>query len=471
MVHYMPGDAGNTGDAAEGEASPVTLTTGRVTSDDLTPRAVVEALDRHVVGQGAAKRALAIALRNRARRRAVGGELARDITPRNILMIGPTGVGKTELARRLSRLTGSPFIKVEASKFTEVGYVGRDVESMVRDLMAEGMQLVREELEAEVCEKAQARVEDRLLDLLIPNSATMESDEGRSKKREAVRTQLRTGHLDDREIEVELSESAPQGLNIFGPGMETLGVDLGQLIPGLQQGQKKKKQRLEVSRARELLLQEESRSLVDDETVTRLARERVESSGIIFLDELDKVAGREGATGPDISREGVQRDLLPIVEGTTVQTKQGPVRTDHVLFIAAGAFHVSKPSDLIPELQGRFPVRVELSSLGKEEFVRILKEPDASLTRQAVALLATEGVHLELTYEALDAVADYAVQVNAATEDIGARRLHTILETLLEDISFEAPEREGDTVVIDAEAVHARLAEIVKDQDYSRYVL
>jgi ATP-dependent HslUV protease ATP-binding subunit HslU len=464
MVHYMPGDQ------VEGEREPSAgAPTGLVGAEDLTPRQVVEALDRHVVGQSKAKRALAIALRNRARRRAVGGELARDITPRNILMIGPTGVGKTELARRLARLTGSPFVKVEASKFTEVGYVGRDCESMIRDLVAEAVQLVREELEAEVRETASRRVEDRLLDLLVPG-APAESPESRRKRREAVRSQLRTGHLDDREVEVEISEQPPGGLSIFGPGMENVDFNLGGLMPGLFQG-RKKRQKVSVGRARELLLEEESRSLVDDETVNRQARERVESGGIVFLDEIDKVAGREGGRGPDVSREGVQRDLLPIVEGTTVQTKQGPVRTDHVLFIAAGAFHVSKPADLIPELQGRFPVRVELSSLGKDEFVRILSEPDASLTRQATALLATEGLELRFTDAALEAVADYAVQVNEATEDIGARRLHTILETLLEDLSFNAPERGAETVVIDAPQVHDVLRDIVGDRDYARYVL
>jgi ATP-dependent HslUV protease ATP-binding subunit HslU len=410
-------------------------------------------------------------MRNRLRRQAVEGPLAADITPRNILMIGPTGVGKTEIARRLARLTGSPFIKVEASKYTEVGYVGRDVESMVRDLVGEAIQMVREEQEAAVRERAEARMEDRIIDLLVPGGGTSVDADQVKRRREAVRVQLRSGHLDERRVEIDVTEP-PQGLNIFsGPGMENVELNLGAMMPGLLGGARTKRRSVSVKEAREILLAEESKKLVEDDAVKREALDRVQSSGMIFLDEIDKVAGREGAGGPDVSREGVQRDLLPIVEGTTVQTKWGPVRTDHVLFIAAGAFHVSKPSDLIPELQGRFPVRVELSSLGKDDFVRILTEPASSLTRQASALLAAEGVTLTFAQDGIEAIAEYAMRVNEMTEDIGARRLHTILETVLEDASFDASERAGAVVVVDAALVRSRLEGIVKDQDYTRYVL
>ena len=494
MVHYMPGDrtpgddghdAGARDDAAAAAPPPPEppeppereplLVAGRVAKDQLTPPQVVEALDRHVVGQAKAKRAVAIAMRNRLRRQAVGGVLAQDITPRNILMIGPTGVGKTEIARRLARLTGSPFIKVEASKYTEVGYVGRDVESMVRDLVGEAVQMVREEMEAAVRGRAETSVEERLVDLLISGGGTNVDAEAVRRRRESLKTQLRAGHLKDRRVDVDVEEApAFPGLSIFGGQGESIDLNLGGLqglagLPGM--GPRTKRRNVSIGEAREIFLAEEQKKLVDDEHVKREALDRVQTSGIIFLDELDKVAGREGSHGPDVSREGVQRDLLPIVEGTTVQTKWGPVRTDHVLFIAAGAFHVSKPSDLIPELQGRFPVRVELQSLGKDDFVRILTEPDSSLTRQASALLMTEGVSLTFTPDGVEAIAEYAMRVNSTTEDIGARRLHTILETVLEDASFSADALSGQEVRVDAERVHARLRDIVKDQDYTRYVL
>jgi len=466
MVHYMPGDDA-TGEPAPPPAQQAASPASRIPSEQLTPRQIVEALDRHVVGQADAKRAVAVAMRNRLRRQAVEGALAHDITPRNILMIGPTGVGKTEIARRLARLTGSPFIKVEASKYTEVGYVGRDVESMVRDLAGAAVSQVQQEEADAVRDRAERRVEDRLIDLLVPPGGTSIDAETVKRRREAVRQQLRAGHLDDRRVDVEVTEK-PQGLSIFGAGMDS--VDLSSLMPGLPLGRTKRKN-VSLPEARGIFLEEEQAKLVDDEQVKRRAIERVESSGIIFLDELDKVAGREGSRGPDVSREGVQRDLLPIVEGTTVQTKWGPVRTDHILFIAAGAFHVSKPSDLIPELQGRFPVRVQLSSLRREDFVRILTEPDSALTRQAQALLATEGVSLEFTPDGIEALADAAWRVNEATEDIGARRLHAALETVLEETSFRADALAGKSVVVDAALVKEKLGPILADKDHSRYVL
>ena len=471
MVHYMPGATG--GDApAEGApapaAAPAVPVAGRVGGGQSTPRQTVEALDRHVVGQAAAKRAVAVAVRNRLRRLAVGGALGADIVPKNILMIGPTGVGKTEIARRLAKLTGSPFVKVEASKYTEVGYVGRDVESMVRDLAAEAVLLVRAERDADVRDQATRRAEDRLIDLLVPPGGTSIDAEAVQRRREAVRTQLRAGHLEDRRVDVDVLEKPP-GIPIFGPGQES--VDLSSFLPSGFMQQQRKRRNVTVSEARRLLLEEEAGKLVDDEEISRLAVERAQTQGIIFIDEMDKIAGREGRTGPDVSREGVQRDLLPIVEGTTVQTKWGQVRTEHVLFIAAGAFHVSKPSDLIPELQGRFPVRVQLSSLTREDFVRILSEPDSSLVKQQQALLATEGVTLRFTQDGIEAIASTAARVNETNEDIGARRLHAILETVLDDVSFAGSELEGREVVVDAALVDAKLAPILKDQDYTRYVL
>jgi ATP-dependent HslUV protease ATP-binding subunit HslU len=514
--------------------------------DEMTPREIVTELDKYVVGQKAAKRAVAIALRNRMRRQKLTPDLADEIMPKNIIMIGPTGVGKTEIARRLAKLTNSPFLKVEASKFTEVGYVGRDVESIVRDLVEIAIDMVREEKLEEVEDKAELAAEDRLLDLLLPPTsaavtaaaatqepgtnviqlpASMNEDsvphvtvddkpgDREQRTREKLRQQFREGKLDERIVEMDVRDrNQPSFEIITNQGTEEMDINLKDMIPGLF-GQRTKKRKMKVAEAFEYLVQEEEGRLIDMDQVTRLAVERVEDSGMVFLDEIDKIAGREGGHGPDVSREGVQRDILPIVEGTTVNTKYGMVSTDHILFIAAGAFHVSKPSDLIPELQGRFPIRVELQSLTVEDFVRILTEPKSSLVKQAVALLETEGLKLEFTKEAIAEMAQFAFRVNETTENIGARRLHTILERVLDEISFQAPdlmkspraqateegvvaqiaasapaeggvqapplpviEREtaGVTekvIVVDPEYVRQQVASIVKDQDLSRYIL
>jgi ATP-dependent HslUV protease ATP-binding subunit HslU len=461
--------------------------------DEMTPRQIVAALDKHVVGQHAAKRAVAIALRNRVRRQKLQPDMAADVMPKNIIMIGSTGVGKTEIARRLARMSNSPFLKVEASKFTEVGYVGRDVESMIRDLTEIAVDMVRAEKIEEVAEKAEHNAEERVLDLLLPPrpSASLynfDSDDDSSdedgaaqgtdrddqfqKTREKLRAQLRDGKLDSRLVEMEVREKSFPTIEVAGPqGVEEMGINMKDMLGNLFQG-RTKRQRMRVSEALEYLIQEEEEQLVDMDSVARAALDRVESSGIIFLDELDKIAGREsGGGGPDVSREGVQRDLLPIVEGTNVNTRYGMVKTDHILFIAAGAFHVSKPSDLIPELQGRFPIRVALDSLTLEDFKRILTEPKNSLVKQYKALLETEGIELEFTDDSIDSLARYAVRVNEQTENIGARRLHTILEKVLDEISFLGPDLEPKQQVIDAEYVNGALAEIVKDQDLSRYVL
>ena len=449
--------------------------------DTLTPRQIVAELDKYVIGQAKAKRAVAIALRNRIRRQRLPQDMADEVTPKNILMIGPTGVGKTEIARRLARLAQSPFVKVEASKFTEVGYVGRDVESMVRDLVELAVDMVRAEKAGDVREKARQAAEERLLDLLLPPTRPMAAAddtairEQATRTRERLREQLRGGRLDDRVVEIDVPQNATPNFEVIaGTSVEEIGMNLKDMMGNLFQG-KSKTRSLKVPQALEHLVGEEQARLVDMDSVTRTAVQRVEQSGIIFIDEIDKIASRDsmagGGHGPDVSREGVQRDILPIVEGTTVNTKHGMVKTDHILFIAAGAFHVSKPSDLIPELQGRFPIRVELDSLTREDFVRILTEPRNALVNQYTALLGTEDVALTFTPGAVQRIADFAARVNDLNENIGARRLHTVMERLLDEISFDAPERARDAVTIDEAYVDRMLADIVRNEDLSRYIL
>ncbi|HEY0430693.1 MAG TPA: ATP-dependent protease ATPase subunit HslU [Pyrinomonadaceae bacterium] len=464
--------------------------------DEMTPRQIVAELDKHVVGQRNAKRAVAIALRNRIRRQKLPPEMAVDVMPKNMIMIGSTGVGKTEIARRLARMSNSPFLKVEASKFTEVGYVGRDVESMIRDLTEIAVDMTRQEKIDEVAEKAELNVEERILDMLLPpprsSSSFYDSDmstdddlvsesasdaeaagkqEQFQRTREKLRTQLRSGKLDSRLVELEIREKNFPVIELAGPqGVEEMGINMKDMLGNLFQGRTKQR-KMRVDEAIEHLMQEEEERLIDMDQVARAAIERVEVSGIIFLDEIDKIAGRESGHGPDVSREGVQRDILPIVEGTTVNSRYGMVRTDHILFIAAGAFHVSKPSDLIPELQGRFPIRVELESLTVEDFKRILTEPKNALIKQYQAMMATEEVVIDFTDDAVDAIANFAAKVNEHTENIGARRLQTIMEKLLEEISFEGPDLEPKQQRIDASYVDAMLSETVKDQDLSRYIL
>ncbi len=439
--------------------------------EKLTPKETVVELDRFIVGQDAAKRAVAVALRNRWRRQQLSPELREDVVPKNIIMIGPTGVGKTEIARRLARFTGSPFLKVEASKFTEVGYVGRDVESIIRDLLDAGIQLVRAERVSEVTVRAERAAEDRLLDLLMVSSSSV-ADTALEERRRALKRPLRDGLLEENEIELEVDDDRMPTVEMFTPqGMESMGINLKDMFGGLM-GRKATK-RMTVAEARRVLRSQEEEKLIDRARVESEAIKRVEESGIVFLDEIDKICSRDGAGGhgPDISREGVQRDLLPIVEGTHVNTRYGVVRTDHILFIAAGAFHVSRPADLIPEMQGRFPIRVELQSLGADEFERILTEPENSLIRQYTELLATEDLELRFTDEAVKTIASMAAEINEGAENIGARRLHTVLERLLEELSFSAPDRAGEMVEVSAEMVEERLGDLVGDRDLARYIL
>ncbi len=439
--------------------------------DHLTPREIVAELDRYIIGQTDAKRAVAVALRNRWRRQQLGPELRDEVVPKNIIMIGPTGVGKTEIARRLARLTGSPFLKVEASKFTEVGYVGRDVESIVRDLVEASVQLVRSERAAEVRVRAERATEDRLLDLLVPEASGDPSTW--EERRRSVKRLLREGALDEQEVEVEVAEQKMPTLELFTPqGMESMGVNFKDMFSGLMGGGRRSTKRLRVADARRVLLDEEEERLIDSSQVETEALRRVEEAGIVFLDEIDKVASRsDDGRGPDVSREGVQRDLLPIVEGTTVNTRYGTVTTDHVLFIAAGAFHVARPADLIPEMQGRFPIRVELTALSSEDFARILREPENSLVRQYTELLATEQIELVFADGAVERIAETAAAINSSAENIGARRLHTVMERLLEDISFDAPDRAGEVYHVTEELVTERLAHLAGDHDLARYIL
>lgn len=445
--------------------------------EDLTPKEICRELDRYIIGQQEAKRAVAVALRNRLRRQRLPAELRDEIAPKNIIMIGPTGVGKTEIARRLSRLTGAPFLKVEATKYTEIGYVGRDVESMIRDLVSVAVTMVKTEMQEGVKEEAERRTEEQLLDLLLPGldedqrqTAGFVAGESRGSTRDKFREKLRNGDLEDREVEVSVNRSMTPAIEIFsGSTFEEMDLNLGNL--GGLLGGKKKRKRTTVQRAREIILAEEMDKLVDTDRVSELARERVEQMGIVFIDEIDKVASKENRQGVDVSREGVQRDILPIVEGSQVNTKHGMVDTSHILFIAAGAFHTSKPSDLIPELQGRFPIRVELKNLSEGDFERILTEPNNALIRQYTELMKTEQVTLDFRPDAIKEIARIAAEVNSRTENIGARRLHTVLELLLEDISFNAPDLAGQEIPITAEYVKERLSDVVQDQDLSRYIL
>ncbi|MFC2166732.1 ATP-dependent protease ATPase subunit HslU [Acidobacteriota bacterium] len=447
------------------------------TEIELTPKEIVSELDKYIIGQNPAKKAVAIALRNRFRRRKLPPDLADEIAPKNILMIGPTGVGKTEISRRLAKLTSSPFLKIEASKFTEVGYVGRDVESMIRDLVRMSVDMIQQEKIEEIMEKAQQNIEEKILDCLLPplkkkpDGLEPDDPEKFQATREKFRIQLRAGLLEDRIIEMDVKEKMSSPFEIFSnAGVEEIGIQIQEILPGFGGG-KTKRRKVKIKEARELLMEDEQKKLVDKELVNRLAVEKVEHSGIIFLDEVDKVAGRETGHGPEVSREGVQRDLLPIIEGTTVNTRSGLVRTDHILFIGAGAFHVSKPSDLIPELQGRFPIRVELTSLDKKDFIQILTEPENALIKQYVALMGTEGLKITFTDDAVDEIAEIAEKVNEMTENIGARRLHTIMEKVMEEISFQAPNIRKKNITIDRTYVQKQLKDIVKDEDLSRFIL